>query len=136
MKKWMTLTVSLLFTSLTLAQALPSTLKDTMKAMNTDLRAIAAQVNNPQANAASADLADQFVQLVLHSKNFTPDTVNALPADQQAAALAQYNQMLDQVAAMGEQLANALRAGDNAQAAALITQLNHAKNDGHDQFNP
>lgn len=114
----------------------PATLARTMKAMSADLKAVTAQATDVSQNASSAALADDFVQLTLHAKDFVPDSIAALPADQQAGAKAQYDKMLDQAAALGTQLAAAFRANDNAQAAVILNQLVQTKRDGHDQFNP
>lgn len=114
--------------------ALPSTLARTMKAMSNDLKTITTQGNNSQMNSNSATLADEFVQLVLHSKDFTPDSISSLSADKQAAAKAEYDKALDQTADLGRQLASAFRANNNTLAAALLNQLVQAKKDGHSQF--
>lgn len=116
------------------ASALPTTLARTMKAMSNDLKAITTQGNNAQMNSNSATMADEFVQLVLHSKEFTPDSVRSLPASQRAAAKAEYDKALDQTADLGRQLADAFRANNNTLAAALLNQLVQAKKEGHSQF--
>lgn len=114
--------------------ALPSSLGKTMKAMANDLKTITAQGSNPQMNSSSANLADEFVQLTLHAKDFTPDSISSLSSDKQAAAKAEYDKQLDQAADLGRQLADAFRNNNNTQAAALLNQLVQAKKDGHDQF--
>jgi hypothetical protein len=134
-KKYIVSTLIILSSAFALAQALPNTLALTMDGMSADLKAVTAQVNNAQANANSAALSDEFVQLVGHAKSFVPSLITALPADQQAAAKAQYDKMLDQTAQLGAQLAGAFRANDNAKANVLLKQLSQAKHDGHDEFN-
>lgn len=116
------------------SSALPSTLARTMKAMSNDLKTITTQGSNPQMNSNSATLADEFVQLVVHAKDFTPDSISSLSGDKQAAAKAEYDKALDQTADLGRQLASAFRANNNAHAAALLNQLVQAKKDGHNQF--
>lgn len=116
------------------ATDLPASLGKTMKAMSTDLKAIAAQVSDATKNENSAVLADQFVALTLHAKDFSVDSIRDMPADQQTAAKAQYDKMLEQTAITGQQLAAAFRAGDNVLAANLLKQLSQDKKDGHDKF--
>lgn len=116
------------------SSALPSSLGRTMKAMSNDLKTITTQGHNSQLNSNSATLADDFVQLVLHSKAFTPDSISSLPGDKKALAKAEYDKALDQTADLGRQLASAFRANDNALAATLLNQLVQAKKDGHSQF--
>jgi hypothetical protein len=118
------------------AEALPSTLASTMKAMSRNLKTVVAQAKDPQMNASSADLADQFVQLTLHGKDFVPDSIASLPADQQPAAKAEYEKVLDQAADLGRQLAAAFRSNDSALVANLLNQLAQIKKNGHSIFNP
>ncbi|MGZ3791430.1 MAG: hypothetical protein ACXVCP_03715 [Bdellovibrio sp.] len=116
------------------AEALPATLPATMSAMSKCMKTVAAQANDPKMNANSADLVDQFITLTLHSKEFVPKNISALPADQQAVSKAEYFKMLDKTADLGHQLAVALRANDNATAVTLLNLLVQAKKDGHSQF--
>jgi len=114
--------------------ALPSKLSSTMKAMSTDLKTISSQVSNSQMNEKSALLADDFVKMVTHAKDFTPDSIASLPDSQKTDAKNQYEKMLDQAADLGRQLAAAFRANNNAQATAILNQLAQTKKDGHEQF--
>ncbi|AZZ36383.1 hypothetical protein CIK05_06115 [Bdellovibrio sp. qaytius] len=116
------------------AAALPKTLAATMKAMSSNLKSIVAQINNPQLNDNSATKADMFTALTLHSKDFSPDSIANLPADQNVAAKAQYDKMLDQTADLGTQLAFAFRSNDTASATVILNQLSQQKSDGHKQF--
>lgn len=116
------------------AQVAADSLASTMKLMSSKLKAISAQVNNPQMNAQSAVLADEFVAATLNSKQFVPDSIASLPAKDQPARRALYDQMLDATAALGKDLATALRANDNAKATAALNQLVQAKKGGHDEF--
>jgi hypothetical protein len=137
MKQWLLATFTFVAVGHAFAQtpeALPSRLSSTMKAMSNALKTVSAQAANPQKNAESAVLADNFVKLVLHAKDFTPDSVATLPSNQRPDAKAHYDKMLDQTAEVGKNLATAFRANDNAQAAELLKQLLQAKKEGHDHF--
>lgn len=109
-------------------------LADTMKAMNSDLKAISAQVGDASKNQSSAALADDFAQVAATAKTFVADTIAQAPAAQQAEMKAQFDSLIDESVSLGTQLAAALRAGDNAQAKAILTQLAALKSQGHDQF--
>ena len=109
-------------------------LADTMKAMNSDLKAISAQVGDASKNQSSAALADDFTQVTATAKTFVADTIAQAPAAQQAEMKAQFDSLIDESVSLGTQLAAALRAGDNAQAKAILTQLAALKSQGHDQF--
>ena len=109
-------------------------LADTMKAMNSDLKAISAQVGDASKNQSSAALADDFAQVAATAKTFVADTIAQAPAAQQAQMKAQFDSLIDESVSLGTQLAAALLAGDNAQAKAILTQLAALKSKGHDQF--
>lgn len=125
---------TLFFATSAFALALPKTLGQTMKAMSGHLKTIAAHIDDQAANANSAVLSDEFVQLTIHSKSFKPDSIQQLPAEQQAAAKAEYDRELDMTADLGTQLAAAFRANDNALSATLLDRLSDAKKDGHKKF--
>ncbi len=112
--------------------ALPGSLHDTMKAMSRALKSIDAE--DASKNKDNAEAADQFVALVLHAKAFTPDSIADMPASKRSDAKSRYDQMLDQTAALGRQLADAFRHGDNKKAADLMDQLDAAKKHGHGEF--
>ncbi|MBC7464754.1 MAG: hypothetical protein H7256_02075 [Bdellovibrio sp.] len=136
--KHLLIAASFIFSLTTFAQTaapvLPASLGKTMKAMSTNLKAIVAQATEATKNESSAKLADDFVTLTLHAKDFAVDSIQALPAEQQAAAKAEYDKMLEQTAITGQQLAAAFRANDNVLAANLLKQLSQDKKDGHDKF--
>ena len=92
--------------------------------------------NNSALNTDSAKTADDFVGLVTHAKDFTPDSITKLPADKQVAAKAEYEKQLSQVVELGQQLSLAFSSNDNGKVAPLLAQLSQAKKDGHTAFKP
>ena len=120
--------------SSTTAPALPSSLQDTMKAMNKALKQIILQSNDSAQDQSSALLAEQFTTLVVNAKKFMPDSIAKMPADQQAAAAAQYAQLLDQVAADGAELSKAFLANDNTKVQQLLASLHALATQGHGIF--
>lgn len=128
-------TLIILAASVVLANTeLPKSLGSTMKSMNSQLNQISLQMSDAKTNDSSAAMADQFVVLTLHAKNFVAETILALPAEQQAAAKAEYDLMLDQTASLGTKLAEAFRANDSVLAKDILAQLKSAKKDGHTKF--
>lgn len=109
-------------------------LKSIMKQMGTNLKLIATRINDPSQNSNSAKLADDLTQATLDSKNHMPGSITSLPASEQAARKKAYDQMLDDSAALSQQLASALRANDNAKAKAIIDQLGNLKKESHFEF--
>lgn len=114
--------------------ALPTSLKETMKGMGSTLKTISMQISDSAKNPSSAALADQFARLVTHAKNFTPDIIESLPASERAAKKADYDKKLDQVVKLAEQLAAAFRANNNSQAAQILQDLSQSKREGHEEF--
>ncbi|MGZ3705874.1 MAG: hypothetical protein ACXWP1_08055, partial [Bdellovibrionota bacterium] len=64
----------------------------------------------------------------------TPDTIAALPAPQQPAALADFQRIIDGEIAFATQLKAAFAAGNNNAAAGLINQMDSTKRDGHTKY--
>lgn len=114
--------------------ALPTSLAATMKRMSSDLKKVAAQVNDATKNAESEVLANDYVAMALHSKNFTPDKVAALPSEAQKAAKADYDATMDKTAENGKILAQAFHDNDNAKAVTALNALSSDKKDGHARF--
>lgn len=113
---------------------LPTSLGSTMKKMSSDLKKVAAQVNDPALNAESEKLANDYVVMTLHAKNFTPDSIASLPKDQQKAQKENYDLALDKSAENGKQLAQAFHDNDNAKAIEVLNLLSKDKKDGHSKF--
>lgn len=116
------------------AVALPTSLASTMKRMSSDLKKVATQVNNPATNAESETLANDYVAMALHAKNFTPDKVAALAPEPQKAAKADYDATLDKTAENGKLLALAFHNNDNTKAIEVLNLLSSDKKDGHAKF--
>jgi len=111
-----------------------ASLASVMKAMSSSLRKIAAQVSDANQNAASEQLALDFVKNVEASKAFTPKTIKDLPADQQDAKKQEYIKMLDDTAQLGKDLASAFHNNDNKLANDILGKLSTSKKEGHVQF--
>jgi len=111
-----------------------ASLGSVMKAMSSALRKIAAQVSDANQNAASEQLALDFVKNVEASKAFTPKTIRDLPADQQDAKKQEYIKMLDDTAQLGKDLASAFHNNDNKLATDILAKLSTSKKEGHAEF--
>ncbi len=118
----------------TVEAAAPKSLGSAMKLMSGKLKDIAAQVTDPQLNAQSALMADEFIAAVVAGKVFIPDSVAKMPSQEQAAAKAMYTKMMDQTIILGQQLAASLRGNDNTKASLLLNDLVSQKKQGHTEF--
>ena len=116
------------------SEAAPLTLSDTMKGMDTDLKAILAQLEDAASNPKSALLSEHFTWLVLHAKNFTPETITKLPQNEQAAAKADFDKMIQEASQMGVELATAFRQNNTSDATLILKKLKGAKREGHDKY--
>ncbi len=116
------------------AAGMPTSLASTMKRMSSDLKKVAAQVNDPSLNTESEKLANDYVLMALHSKNFTPDRIANIPANQQPAQKENYDLTLDKTAETGKLLAQAFHDNENTKAVEFLNQLSKDKKDGHARF--
>jgi hypothetical protein len=87
-------------------------------------------------NSINADAASKMSTLFSLTKNFIPDAIQNLPADQRAAAITDYQSMIQQEIDLCNQLATALNQNNNAIAVKIVQQMNSLKMDGHDRYNP
>lgn len=102
--------------------------------MNSILKKLVTQAGDSNQNSASADLADQFVALSENCHQFTPKKVQNLPADQQTSLIQDYGLDVNNMTALGKNLASAFRSGDNAGAQKILNDLSAVKKDGHSKF--
>lgn len=120
--------ITLVLSSMALAQIQPSSLKSAMKEMSTTLKTIAAQASDPSKNQNSVVLAEKFVRAAEESKNFFPSSAN------DSTSQAKYTEMMEIVIARGNELQMAFQSNDNTKATAILNQLVQDKKDGHNQF--
>jgi Cytochrome b562 len=105
-----------------------------MKTMATNLGQIQQQVSDASQNASTEALCDSLNAAIEQAKTITPNKVLGMPADQQAAQTQAYVGMLGQLEGLVSQLKADLVANDNTSAAAVITQINALKVQGHTAF--
>jgi uncharacterized protein with von Willebrand factor type A (vWA) domain len=106
----------------------------TMEKMNGAWRKLRKQVADPAGNAASLELVATISACAEKALTFQPARVEDLPAADRAKFIANYQaQMKDfgvQVAKLGE----ALKAGDNAAASAIVQKMGAMQKEGHKDF--
>jgi gas vesicle protein len=126
------LTLSLVMMS-SLAQA-NDQLEDIMKGMKNKLSAVAKEIDHPEHNAASAKLSQELSDLVIEALPLVPDTVAALPEEQQKASLVRYQKMLNELLGLTRDLEATLLANKNDEAKDLLIKIKELKGLGHDEF--
>jgi DNA-binding GntR family transcriptional regulator len=97
-------------------------------------RKLRKQVADPAQNAASLELVATMLTNLTESEGFTPEKAADLPEDQREKFVADYKAGLKDTEAILTKLSDALKAGDNAAASALVKQVFQAEKDNHKQF--
>lgn len=128
------LAVGIMITALGLNAFAGPDLGGVMKNMATTLSQIQQQVSDASQNTSTESLCDSLSAWIEQAKTIMPAKVAALPADQQAAQMQSYVQMLGQLEGLVGQLKGFLLNGDNTSATGMITQINQLKIQGHTAF--
>jgi hypothetical protein len=105
-----------------------------MHTMATNLAAIQAQVPDSSQNVSTEALCDSLNAAIEQAKTITPDKITAMPAANQTQQMQNYVGMLSSLEGLVTQLKADLVANDNTSAAAVITQINALKVQGHTAF--
>jgi soluble cytochrome b562 len=113
-----------------------SELGDAMETMNGSFRKLSRQVANPAQNEASLALVAKIRTSAEESSKYLPAKIAKLPADAQEAAKTSYNDKMKKLVATIDELATALKAGKNDEAAKLIEDLKAQEDAGHREFRP
>jgi hypothetical protein len=109
-------------------------LKADMDQLGTLLTQIYTNLNTPAQNAQSAAAAAQMSVIFTKALVLVPDSITALPAAQQAAALTTYKADIQSEIDNATALATAFQKNDNAGAQTIYTRMNVDKSAGHNQF--
>jgi hypothetical protein len=123
--------VVLLFTSV---NSYAHELKAVMKEMKSTINQISRQVSDANQNQSSAQLCDQLIAGIEHSKTMVPHKVSAMPADQQPEQIQAYVQALTNLEAKVEELKSDFVQGDNASAVQALNEIAVLKSAGHKAF--
>lgn len=116
------------------AHADTASLKDNMKHIKSLFKGISAAVNDPSKNKQSAADAASIANLFMTVEGQTPESISALPANEQAAALEDYKTMIQHEVDYALSLEKAFENGDNAKAAGILQQMDDLKHEGHEKY--
>jgi hypothetical protein len=111
------------------------TLQDNMKAIGKIVKSITLAAGDKTKNAVSADQAKQLAALFSAVLLQEPDSILQMPANQQAAALAEFKQLIQQELTDSGRLQTAFETNDNSAASATLKDMQADKATGHDKFN-
>lgn len=116
------------------ATAKPATLEDEMKAMNRAFRQLKKQVADAAQNTASLALVAKMQAAATASLEFSPSLAAELPEKDRPAFIADYKVKMQAFIATLGRLETALKAGDNAAAGQLVTDLGGLQRADHKEF--
>ena len=111
-----------------------SALDDAMSSMNSAFRKLRRQVADPQQNPASLALVAKLRKACVEATLALPTKIARMPTKDQAAAKAAYTEKMQELIATVDELAAALKANKNPEAAAIIKELSLQEEAGHKQF--
>jgi hypothetical protein len=121
--------------ALAFADAPAASLKDNMKAIGKLYKSVQATVGDRGQNTANAASAGQMATLFTAVAKQVPDSITQLPPNQQKAALADFQRLINAEEKFAESLKAAFAAGDNTAAADIVNKMNLDKKEGHDKYN-
>ncbi|HEX7674047.1 MAG TPA: cytochrome b562 [Bdellovibrio sp.] len=128
--------VAILLPTVGFAQEVAGSLKDNMKQLGSLSKLINATISDSTKNQDNASRAAQMVDLFKVVYNQAADGVADVPADQQQAALADFQSLIQQEIDLTTQLAQDFAANDNSSAAAVWQKITDIRHEGHDKYNP
>jgi hypothetical protein len=128
---------ALFVSALAFADPAPApTIASEMKQISALVKQISAAISDSTKDAQTAALAAELPALFATCQGLVPDAIASLPADQQAAAIADYKSLLQNEIDDANKLTQDLQAGDNADAATVLADMNSTKKEGHGKYNP
>lgn len=109
-------------------------LEDRMEKINAAWRKLRRQVEDPAQNAATLALLADIRAASAGAEKLTPAKASDLPEADRAKFQADYAAAMKKLAGMLDQLEAALKAGQNADAAKLVTDINNLQRESHKAF--
>jgi len=113
-----------------------SPLKDIMKQVGVDFKAIAQSYKDATQTDANVARANELVDLFTLAAQRTPDTITQKPPAQQPAALQDYQTQMKAMLALCQNLVTALQSKDQNAIGGVLNQMNDGRKKGHDEFKP
>lgn len=110
-------------------------LKQSMKEIGGLFKKITKTMTDSASNKINADNAKQVSDLFMHAELLTPDSITAMPKDQQAAAKEDYKKMIEECAMLSHQLSEAFSSNLSQDVLnGLVQQLLKLRKEGHDKY--
>ncbi len=106
----------------------------TMEKMNGAWRKLRKQVADPAGNAGSLELVATISACAEKALTFRPARVEDVPAADREKFIADYQAQMKDFGAQVMKLGAALKANDNAAAAAIVQKMGAMQKEGHKEF--
>ena len=107
-----------------------------MEKMNGAFRKLSKQVTDPKQNEASLALIAKMRKACEEAAKFLPRKIERLPAKNQAEAEISYHDKMKDLIDSIDELAVALKSGNNKEAVKIIDDLRMEEAAGHREFRP
>lgn len=130
--------ISMCLSLASFAEETASTIKENMHKIGVLSKAIGRDLSDADKNSESADEAGQMAVLFRAVYALAPEAeaIVALPADQRAAAIADFQKLIQNEIDDSIALQKALLTNDNATATTIYSDMIDTKQDGHGKYIP
>jgi hypothetical protein len=105
-----------------------------MKHIKQLFKGISATVSDPAKNAQNAADAASIANIFATVEDQVPDSISSLPAGEQAAALADYKDMIRREVDFATSLEKAFETNNNSLASSILQQMDDLRKDGHEKY--
>lgn len=105
-----------------------------MAAMNTALKAVGRQIDDPSKNASTLEQLTAIETNAKAAMSMEPEKKEKIPAAEQAKFVSDYQAEMKKMLGVVDKLKAAVKAGNNAEAAKLYDDLKAAQREGHKEF--
>ncbi len=111
-------------------------LKETMETIGRLFKEVGKTATDSSKNSQNVQNAGQIGRLFQQSKTMMPDSIAALPADQQPQAMAEYRSALDEMTKDSQDLAQAFFTNNNSLATQILKHMSEDRKEYHRRFDP
>jgi len=109
-------------------------MKSNMKKMGGLYKQLGKQIADARSNPNSIKIIEEMTGLANKLKMMKPDTINDMPAADQAKATEDFQKSFDEVIAGLSRVGDALKANDNTKAADEAKKIVGLRNQAHKKF--
>jgi soluble cytochrome b562 len=105
-----------------------------MAAMNTALKAVGRQIEDPSKNANTLEQIAIIETNAKASLTLEPEKKGKIPAADQAKFVSDYQAEMKKLLVVVDKMKAAVKAGNNADASKLLDEMKGAQREGHKEF--